>query len=118
MKKTHTVLAAALLSSSTVSQIPVVPTVTCGRCGIPWNAKALTVRSGRCTCGAPFAPAPIAPVVCAVCGVLESRHFDGWDGTPLGCAEASRRWGGRAESFDALDARIAAECRRDAWDAD
>jgi hypothetical protein len=95
MHKRHTILAASLLSSSTASQIPVVPTVTCAACGIPWNAKALTVRSGRCTCGAAFAPAA-APAVCADCGVLESRHRDGWDGSPLDCAEASRRWGGTA----------------------
>jgi hypothetical protein len=43
-----------VFASSTVSQIPVVPTVTCPRCETRWNAKAFTVREGRCTCGAPL----------------------------------------------------------------
>jgi hypothetical protein len=32
--------------------------------------------------------------ICAACGIEQCRHFDGWDGSPLGCAETSRRWGG------------------------
>jgi hypothetical protein len=51
--------ARAIFASSTVSQIPVVPTVTCPACETPWNAKAFTVREGRCTCGAPLAPAEV-----------------------------------------------------------
>jgi len=38
------------------------------------------------------ATAPYA--LCDACGVEHCRHFDGWNGTALGCEETSRRWGG------------------------
>lgn len=98
--------AAGLFPTSNAATLPVVPTVTCATCGARWNAKSLTVQEGRCgDCWTPFVtPEPPPPaaidtdparIVCAVCDVLAIRHFDGWDGSPLGCAEASRRWGGR-----------------------
>jgi hypothetical protein len=40
--------------------------------------------------------APDYTTRCATCGVEVCRHFDGWDGSPLGCAETCRRWGAHA----------------------
>jgi hypothetical protein len=37
--------------------------------------------------------APDYTTRCATCGVEVCRHFDGWDGSPLGCEETCRRWG-------------------------
>ena len=94
--------AAAFFPTSNAATLPVVPTVTCGRCGARWNAKSTTVQEGRCgDCWTPFVTA--APTTapdprlarCDVCGIEACRHFDGWDGSALGCAETSRRWGGR-----------------------
>jgi hypothetical protein len=89
--------AAVLFPTSNAATLPAVPTVTCARCGARWNAKSLTVQEGRCgDCWAPFVTAPAAPdytTRCATCGVEVCRHFDGWDGSPLGCEETCRRWG-------------------------
>jgi len=48
---THRLLAAALLPSSTVSQIPVVPTVTCGQCARTIGTGSIQYATGRCVCG-------------------------------------------------------------------
>jgi hypothetical protein len=40
--------------------------------------------------------APDYTTRCATCGVEVCRHFDGWDGSPLGCEETCRRWGAHA----------------------
>jgi len=94
--------AAVLFPTSNAATLPVVPTVTCGRCGARWNARSLTVQAGRCgDCGVSFVTAPVVAAtpdplaLCDVCGIEHCRHFDGWDGAALGCEETSRRWGGR-----------------------
>jgi len=92
-----------IVRSSTVSALPAVALVTCGGCDRTFGAGSVTVATGYCVCGArfpqvalPAAPDPTA--LCATCGVEQCRHFDGWDGSPLGCAEASSRWGGHYQA--------------------
>lgn len=52
--------AASLFPTSNAATLPVVPTVTCAKCGARWNAKSLTVQDGRCgECWAPFDPESI-----------------------------------------------------------
>jgi hypothetical protein len=68
-------MAAALLPSSTVSQIPVVPTVTCDQCDRTIGTGSIQYATGRCVCGTSLA------ATCRGCG----RVWEGDEAAPTYC---------------------------------